>query len=171
MMLQFKILGALLALAFAVTPLGAAAQGSNGETIHGTIVSLDGTGNLALRDDRGFIDSVRLEPNVEVTPAGVQLQPGMRVTIVGANAGSVFAGEQVAAEQPQAQRPQAQAPSYVNPPSDPYAYAYPAPYPVVAYPYPVYAYPYPVYVPYGPPFSIGIGFGPYGGFRGHGYRH
>jgi len=164
MMLQFKILGALLAFAFAIAPLGASAQGANGETIRGTIVSLDGAGNLELRDDRGFVDSVRLEPNVDVTPAGVQLQPGMRVTIVGANAGSVFAAEQVAVGQPQAPRPQAQAPSYVNPPPDPYAYAYPAPYPVVAYPYPVY-------VPYGPRFSIGIGFGPSYGFRGHGYRH
>lgn len=139
-------------------PIGAFAQGSYGETIHGTIVSLDGAGNLELRDDRGFVDNVRLEPTVDVTPAGTQLARGMRVTISGANAGAVFAAERVAAVDAPPPAPQVAAPSY----------AYPAPYPVYAYPYPVYAYPYPVYAypyPVGPRFSIGIGFGYRGRWR------
>ena len=162
MPLPLKTLAAALALIALTVPRAAFAQGSYGETIRGTIVSLDGAGNVELRDDRGFVDNVRLEPNVEVTPAGVQLVPGMRVTISGANAGSVFAAERVAAAD--ASPPQAAPPTYAYPES---AYGYAYPYPVYVYPYPVYAYPYPI----GPRFSIGIGFG-FGanGFRGH-YRH
>ena len=158
----------LLSASVIALPIGALAQGSYGETIHGTIVSVDGSGNLELRDDRGFVDNVRLDPNVEVTPAGVQLARGMRVTISGANAGSVFAAERVAALDATPPAPQSGAPSYGYPYPAPPPYPAPAPYPVYAYPYPVYAYPYPVYAyPYpGPRVSIGFGFG----YRGH-YRH
>ena len=157
---SFKSFAAALALIALALPQAAVAQGSYGETIHGTIVSVDGAGNLELRDDRGFVDNVRLEPNVDVTPSGVQLARGMRVTISGANAGPVFAAERVAAVDAPPPAPQSAAPSY--------AYPYPAPYPVYAYPYPVYAYPYPVYAypyPAGPRVSIGFGFGYHGRFR------
>jgi hypothetical protein len=153
----------LLGVSVSAIPLGALAQGSYGETIRGTILSVDGAGNLELRDDRGFVDNVRLEPNVDVTPAGAQLARGMRVTISGANAGSVFAAERVAAVDAPPPAPQSATPSY----------AYPAPYPVYAYPYPVYAYPYPVYAypyPAGPRVSIGIGFGFGSGYHGR-FRH
>lgn len=190
--MKTSFFAALLALATASVPLAALAQGAYGETIRGTIVSVDGAGNLSLRDDRGFVDSVRLDPNVDVARRGVQLQPGMRVTISGANAGSVFAAESIAVNGqsgPPAQSapPYASAPpnTYGSPPNTygpppnaygppasaydtPYPYPYPAPYPVYAYPYPVY--PYPVYGYPAPRFSIGIGFGSRGGFRGGYHR-
>jgi hypothetical protein len=162
----------LLAVATATLPLAASAQQQYGETIRGTIVSLDGAGTMQLHDDRGFDDNVRLEPNVDVSPSGVQLRPGMRVTISGANAGSVFSAERIAAAA-QPAPPQYGGPSYRTAPPpypDPYAYAYP--YPVYAYPYPVYAYPYPVYAyPFGyPRVSIGIGFGSGSHFHGRGFH-
>jgi hypothetical protein len=170
--MKTHFVAALLALATATVPLAAVAQGANGETIRGTIVSLDGAGNLQLRDDRGFVDSVRLDPNVDVTPPGVQLQPGMHISIAGSNAGSVFAAESIAVAG-QAAPPYASVPpDAYGPPAYPYgmpyAYPYPAPYPVYAYPYPVY--PYPVYGYPGPRVSIGIGFGPRFGFRGGHHR-
>ena len=174
--MKTQLFAALLALATVSVPLAVSAQtGAYGETLHGTIVSVDGAGNLELRDDRGFVDSVRLDPNVDVAPPGVQLQPGMRVTISGANAGSVFAAESIAvvgqsAPQPQYQQPQYQQPQGPPPTAygAPYGYPYPAPYPVYAYPYPVY--PYPVYAYPAPRFSIGIGFGPRYGSRGRSHR-
>lgn len=107
--LQAKIVVALLALAVAAGPAGALAQsgpsgmpsyavpvlGSNQETIHGSIASVDAADMLRINDDRGFVDNVQLQQGTIVYPSGARLLPGMIVTIAGINRGSVFAANQI----------------------------------------------------------------------------
>jgi hypothetical protein len=105
-----RIFTALLALAAAAAlPIGAFAQPdssgipsyarpntpSGEETIHGRIASIDGPESLQVRDDRGFIDNVHLEPGAIVTPPGTRLLPGMIVAIAGVNRGLVFAADRI----------------------------------------------------------------------------
>lgn len=142
----------LIALA-AGAPLGAGAQqvsapappsyarpsyGSDEETVRGRIASFDGAYTLQVRDDRGFIDNVRLQQGTVINPTGIRLAPGMSVTIYGVNSGAYLTANEI------------------DTPYDAYG-AVPM-YPV--YPYPVYAYPYPY-----SSFSLGIGFGPYRHWR------
>jgi hypothetical protein len=65
------------------------------ETIRGTIASIDNNGGLQLNDDRGFIDSVQIQPNTIINPGGMQLKSGMVVTIGGAAQGQVFAANHI----------------------------------------------------------------------------
>jgi len=81
---------------YAVPPAPAANQ----ETIHGRIASYDGAGNLQLNDDRGFVDSVQVQPNTMVNPSNAQLGPGTVVTIVGAASGNVFVAARIDVGQP-----------------------------------------------------------------------
>jgi hypothetical protein len=149
MRIHTTILTASLALATAVLPLAARAQqtapadspsyarpsyGSDEETVRGRIASFDGAYALQLRDDRGFIDNVHLQPGTVINPTGIRLEPGMSVTIYGSNGGSYLAAHEI----------------------DTAYRSYGAVYPVYPYPYPAYVY------PYEPSFSLGIGFGPYG---------
>jgi hypothetical protein len=163
MVLQTRVLAALVALATAAVPAAAFAQtdappsyarpgGVPGdEAIHGRIASFDGAYNLQVSDDRGFVDNVELRQGTIINPTGVRLASGMRVTVHGVNRGSVFAANEI------------------DTPYQSYGAAY-GPVPVYGsiYPYPAYPYPYPVYggYPYGPTFGIGFGFG----FRGRGFR-
>jgi len=116
------------------------ARPSGDETITGRIVSFDGAYALAVRDDRGFIDNVRLRQGTIINPTGITLATGMSVTIHGVNNGSTFAANQI------------------DTPYNSYGFAYPV-YPYAVYPYPYYASPY----GWGR-VSIGIGFG-WGGYR------
>jgi hypothetical protein len=128
-LLQMRIFAGLIAVGIAAVPLGAFAQGSpsdmpsyaasgpgasDQETIHGQIASVDDADSLQINDDRGFIDSVKLQQGTIIYPSGMQLQPGMAVTIVGANRGSVFAANRIeisdGAGAPPAQQQQAMAP-------------------------------------------------------------
>jgi hypothetical protein len=112
--LQIQVFGGLLALAVAVTPIGALAQSapsdmpsyaspatagpaapSDQETIHGNIASVDAADSLQVNDDRGFVDSVQLQAGTVINPGGAQLQPGMTVTIAGVARGSVFAANRI----------------------------------------------------------------------------
>ena len=113
------------------------------EVVSGRIVSFDGKYHLVVNDDRGFADNVEMRQGTIINPTGLQLAPGMRVTIAGYNRGSYFAANQI------------------DTPYTQYGFAYPA-YPVVPYG----AYPYPGWG-YGG-LSIGIGFGGYGHFGGYG---
>jgi len=159
MALQIRLFTALLALATAAVPAGAFAQAAApapadapppappsyarpDDGIHGRVVSFDGAYGLQVRDDRGYIDNVRLHPGTVINPTGVRLAPGMSVTIHGTNGGSAFIASEI------------DTPYGVYGPIDA------SPYPISAYPYPypVYAYPY-------PPFSVGIHIGP--GFHHH----
>lgn len=148
---------ALLALATAAMPAGAFAQSAPpapeavppapppsyarpDDGIRGRIVAFDGAFSLQVRDERGYIDNVRLHPGTIINPTGLRLAPGMAVTIHGTNGGSVFLANEI--DTPYAYSPYGPVYDYPYP-----VYAYPA------YPYPVYAYPYPA-------FSLGIRIGP-----------
>lgn len=105
--LHVRLLVALLAVSTAgsaVLPRGAAAQSVPSyahpaaqpqETVHGTVTSFDGTQNVVVNDDRGFLDTIVLRRNTVINPSGTQLAPGMRVTIVGINRGSALAATQI----------------------------------------------------------------------------
>ena len=157
-MLKTKLITLLLALGAAALPIGAYAQNSppsdapsysrppvasQDETIRGRVLSYDGTYDLQVNDDRGFVDRVQLHQGTIINPTGLRLAPGMAVTISGVNRGSIFAANQI------------------DTPYTSYGYAYDPYGPYAVYPYPAFGYPY-----YGPRFSVGIGFG--GGFYGHG---
>jgi hypothetical protein len=143
-------LSAVAALTALIVPLGAAAQDvpsyarpayvSTDETIHGRIRSVDGTFNISVDDDRGFIDSVQLHQGTVINPTGLTLSPGMDVTILGVNSGSALSANEI---------------------DTPYSYDGPLPTPVYfgpGYWCPGFAY------GYGPSFSLAVVFGG-GGFR------
>jgi hypothetical protein len=88
------------------------------ETIRGRIAAFDGKYDLQIRDDRGFIDKVRLHDGTVINPTGLRLTTGQAVTVLGHNAGSSFDANEI--DTPYA--------SYGVP-----IYGYPAPY---------YGYPY-----------------------------
>jgi hypothetical protein len=108
-----RIFAAFMSVAAATMPLSAFAQqtdaargaqpaptyarpAANGEeTIHGRISSFDGKYHLNVRDDRGFIDSVDMHQGTIINPTGVELQPGMAVTILGYNRGRTFAANEI----------------------------------------------------------------------------
>jgi hypothetical protein len=160
-MFKSKTISILLALAATALPMTALAQNTppsdapsysrpaptipGEDTIKGRVISFDGGYNLQVDDERGYVDNVVLHQGTIINPTGIRLAPGMSVTIHGVNRGSVLAANQI--DTP------------YNSYGSVYDYGY-APYGVV-YPYPIYGYPYPRY-------SIGIGFGGFGGFYGHG---
>jgi hypothetical protein len=95
---------AAVALAFAglVLPTIASAQDLpsyaqplHDETIQGRIVSINGTFNISVRDERGFIDNVELHQGTIINPTGLTLETGMTVTIVGVNSGSAFEANEI----------------------------------------------------------------------------
>jgi hypothetical protein len=55
----------------------------------------EGTYDLELRDDRGILDTVRLHDHTIIFPIGTTLAPGMRVRIVGFNAGNAFTANEI----------------------------------------------------------------------------
>jgi hypothetical protein len=97
---------------------------SDEETIHGRIASFNGEYDMQVRDDRGFVDHVRLHTGTVINPTGLTLVPGMSVTILGYNRGSSFEANEV---------------------DTPYA-----PYAAQPFPVPVYGYDYGSYYPYYP---------------------
>jgi hypothetical protein len=100
-----------------------------GEAIKGRISGFDGKYNLSVRDDRGFVDNVKLHDGTVINPIGLRLVTGMRVTILGRPDGSAFLADEI---------------------DTPYHYGYPVAY----YPYPAYPYPYWG----GPYYRVGFGF-------------
>jgi hypothetical protein len=160
MLLQTRVLAALVALAAAAVPVATFAQTDGppsyarpgtvpgDEAIRGRIATFDGAYNLQVNDDRGFVDNVQLQQGTIINPTGIRLASGMSVTIHGVNRGSVFAANEI------------------DTPYESYGAVY-GPVPVYGSIYPYPAYPYPVYgYPYGPTFGIGFGFGGFGGFGG-----
>jgi hypothetical protein len=152
-----------LALAASAFPSVASAQNrpsyatADEDTVHGRIVSMPDQYDISVRDEKGYVDRVRLHQGTIINPTGLSLHPGMTVTVLGVNSGDVLAANEI-------DTPYNYVPAYVGPYAPAY-YAYPA--------YPVYPYGYyPYYYAYGYP-SIAIGFrfgGGYhyrGGFGGH----
>lgn len=131
------------ALALAIAPLAASAQAAPSyaepgtETIHGTILSVNGKYDISVHDERGFVDNVSLHDGTIINPTGLTLAPNETVTIEGHAAGSTFVADEI---------------------DTPYSryYAYPVPYPA-----------YPVYPAPGPRIGVHFGgFGWGLGFRG-----
>jgi hypothetical protein len=151
----------VLAAAFAA-PLAAGAQApsyaTKGETIHGTIESVQNVNHLFVEDDRGYTDDVTLRAGASVVSSGVHLEPGQRVTIQGSAAGNTFLAARISTNGRSYS-------SEADPPQ--FAYSYPVAVPVY-YPAPVY-YASPAYYGYGP-FSYGYGFGFSFGYRYRGYQ-
>lgn len=63
--------------------------------IRGRILSFDGGYGLQVRDDKGYIDNVRLHDGTIINPTGLRLAPGMIVSILGYNAGPYFAANEI----------------------------------------------------------------------------
>lgn len=79
-------------------PLGAFAQSrpAGAETISGYIATVnDADNSIGVNDDRGYLDNVRLQQDTVIYPRGSRLEPGMAITIVGANRGRFFAANQI----------------------------------------------------------------------------
>lgn len=85
-------------IAYAQVPSYAQPSNASGEeTIRGRVASVSGHYDLALNDDRGFVDSVQLHSRTSIYPSGVTLAPGMSVTIVGYNRGKIFSANEIVA--------------------------------------------------------------------------
>ncbi len=137
-----RILGAALAATALALPAVSLAQ-SQDEQIHGKIQSIEGTFNLSIAGDDGYLDSVAVQQDTTINPTGLALAPGMEVTVTGYPSGSVFTAVEIDA---------------------PYKYSGPPPVPVYYGPgawYPGYAF------GYGPSFSIGISFDGSGAYSAH----
>jgi hypothetical protein len=100
-MLKF-ILAATAALTLAA-PLAAAAQdvpsyaqtASADEQIRGRVLSFDGGYDLAVRDERGFVDNIQLHQGTIINPTGITLEPGMIVSVIGFDDGPVLTANEI----------------------------------------------------------------------------
>jgi hypothetical protein len=99
-----SFIAALAAVLIIAAPLGARAQavpsygqaaGSPDAHVHGRILTFDGAYALQVRDDKGYVDDVRLHQGTIINPRGLTLAPGMIVSVLGYNAGSYFAANEV----------------------------------------------------------------------------
>jgi len=68
---------------------------SNDQQLRGRIVSFDGTYNLQVRDDQGYLDNVQMHQGTIINPTGLTLASGMIVSIAGYADGSVFDANQI----------------------------------------------------------------------------
>ncbi|MGD0472902.1 MAG: hypothetical protein ABSB70_06765 [Candidatus Velthaea sp.] len=98
-----RIIGALAAFCL-LLPIAAQAQDLPSyanqpypadQNIHGRVLNFDGGYNLAVRDERGYVDNVQLHPGTIINPTGLTLAPGMIVSILGYNAGSYFSANEI----------------------------------------------------------------------------
>lgn len=93
---------ALILAAFALPAAARAdsysyATHSGDQTLHGVIASTDGKYGLTVRDDRAVTDSVVLHRGTVIDPTGLQLMPGMQVTIAGHPGASAFDADKIEA--------------------------------------------------------------------------
>jgi hypothetical protein len=68
---------------------------SSGETINGTVASIDGKYNITVRDNRGYLDNVSLHDGTIINPTGLRLSPGQSVTIAGVTSGHTFVANEI----------------------------------------------------------------------------
>jgi hypothetical protein len=97
-----KLLTALAAALILAAPLAAQAQDvpsyaqpSGDAQIRGRVTSFDGAYSVQVRDEKGYIDNVRLHRGTIINPTGITLAPGMVVSILGYNAGPYFAANEI----------------------------------------------------------------------------
>ena len=89
------ILAAPLAASAQDAPSYAAQGYSDDAQIRGRIASFDGGYNLQVRDDKGYVDNVQLHQGTIINPTGLELAPGMVVSILGYNQGPDFAANEI----------------------------------------------------------------------------
>jgi hypothetical protein len=120
------------------------------ETIHGRILDFSGRYDLTVRDERGFVDKIRLHQGTIINPTGVPLSSGMDVSIIGQNVGPYFAANEIDPRYVDTQYVDTQYsdPQYVD---TQYVDTQYVPYPGAPY-YPAYPY-------YGPSVDFGFFFG------------
>jgi hypothetical protein len=75
------------------TPNYAAASGE--QTIQGMIDSIDGKYGLMVRDERAGLNLVMMHRGTIIVPIGLQLKPGMQVTIAGHADGGTFDANEI----------------------------------------------------------------------------
>lgn len=93
------------------------------DVVTGRIEAVTSKYTITVRDDRGLIDDVHLHQGTIINPTGLTLEPGMRVTIFGYNAGAWFEANEIDTPYRYLPRP---APLYYGPgwwyPGFPYGY-------------------------------------------------
>jgi hypothetical protein len=89
------ILLALPSAALAQNSVPSYAQPNRQEQIKGVVVAFDGRYSLKVRDQRGYVDNVRLHQGTVINPTGLTLQAGMSVTIYGEPSGRVFDANEI----------------------------------------------------------------------------
>lgn len=99
------------------------------DVIRGRIAELPGRYSITVRDERGYLDDIRLHQGTVINPIGLTLAQGMRVTVYGYPDGRTFAATEI-------DTPYRKTQYYPEP-----AYVYPY-LPAYAYPYGPYGYPY-----------------------------
>ena len=101
-----RTLTAALAALFLVVPVAALSQdvpsyaqspqsAPGDQQIRGRVTNFDGGYNLTVRDERGYVDNVRLHPGTIINPTGLTLAPGMIVSVLGYNAGDTFGANEI----------------------------------------------------------------------------
>jgi hypothetical protein len=102
------------------------AQSLGGARLSGTVVRFaPGSYDLGLLDDRGFVDRIVLHRGTIIVPIGIDLVPGMRVSVVGHDAGTSFVANEIDRDDRRAQPAwydrwvAPQAASAQNPPAPP----------------------------------------------------
>jgi hypothetical protein len=140
-----RLVAAVLTLSGLALPIVASAQdvpsyaqpatASADETITGRITSINGTFNITVNDDRGYVDNVELYQGTIINPTGLTLQDGMTVTLLGYADGAQFVANEI--DTPYTLSEAAPPPTYYG----------------AGWWYPGFAY------GYGPAFSLGLIFG------------
>jgi hypothetical protein len=91
-----RLIGFALIAAALVVPVAALADPQSSATsvrtsrLGGVIDSIDGKFSLTVRDNRGSLDRVTLHRGTFINPTGLQLEPGMPVTIIGHADGNAY---------------------------------------------------------------------------------
>jgi hypothetical protein len=145
---------AAFALPVAVQAQPVPQYASTEQQIRGTVASIGDKYTVYVRDERGYVDTVRLHDGTIINPTGLTLASGQSVTIMGRADGKAFDANEI------------DTPYSVDDGGGDYAAIDVAPYAYESY-YPAYALSYPAFVSLG--FGFGGGYGYYGGgYYGHG---
>jgi hypothetical protein len=65
------------------------------QQIQGRVTGFDGSYNLSVADNNGYTDNVQLHDGTIINPTGLELAPGMVVSVLGYSDGSVFDANEI----------------------------------------------------------------------------
>lgn len=91
----FAIVTAMMLLFGSAAQAQEPSYATHQESIVGTVRSFDGQYTMYVRDQRGYLDRVRLHQGTIINPTGLTLESGMHVTVYGRNAGRVFLADEI----------------------------------------------------------------------------